>query len=155
MVIPFRYTASPAQVIFGSGSLSRLADAITGQGGKRALVLSTRHQKTEAERIAAALGPLSVGLFADATMHTPVDVTERAMETYRAAGADCVVSFGGGSTIGLGKAIAYRNDAPQIVVATTYAGSEVTPILARRKTVKRRPSGPPAYCPRSSFTTPN
>jgi maleylacetate reductase len=39
--------------------------------------------------------------------------------------------LGGGSTIGLGKAIAYRNAATQIVVATTYAGSEVTPILGQ------------------------
>lgn len=111
--------------------MNRLAEAIAGQGGKRALILSTPHQKAEAERIAASLGPLAAGLFHDATMHTPVDVTERAMAAYNAAGADCVVAIGGGSTIGLGKAIAYRNDAPQIVVATTYAGSEVTPILGQ------------------------
>ncbi len=41
------------------------------------------------------------------------------------------MSLGGGSTIGLGKAIAWRTDAFQIVVATTYAGSEVTPILGQ------------------------
>jgi maleylacetate reductase len=41
------------------------------------------------------------------------------------------VALGGGSTIGLGKAIALRTDCPQIVVATTYAGSEVTPILGQ------------------------
>ncbi len=54
-----------------------------------------------------------------------------------------MVAIGGGSTIGLGKAIAYRNDAPQIVVATTYAGSEVTPILGQtengQKTTVRGP----------------
>ena len=64
-------------------------------------------------------------------MHTPVTVTEQAMAAYAAAGADCVVALGGGSTIGLGKAIALRNGCPQIVVATTYAGSEVTPILGQ------------------------
>jgi maleylacetate reductase len=143
MVAPFRYTASAAQVFFGSGSLNRLGEAIAGQGGKRALILSTPHQKAEAERIAATLGPLAAGLFHDATMHTPVDVTERAIAAYNLAGADCVVAIGGGSTIGLGKAIAYRNDAPQIVVATTYAGSEVTPILGQtengQKTTVRGP----------------
>jgi maleylacetate reductase len=141
MVRSFSYSVSPAQIIFGSGSLSRLPDAIKGQGGTRALILSTLHQKEEAERIASSLGPLTAGLFADATMHTPVDVTERAMAVYDEVGADCVVAFGGGSTIGLGKAIAYRNGAPQIVVATTYAGSEVTPILGQtengRKTTVR------------------
>jgi maleylacetate reductase len=58
-------------------------------------------------------------------------------------GADCVVSLGGGSTTGLGKAIAYRTDLPQIVIPTTYAGSEVTPILGQteggRKTTVKDP----------------
>jgi maleylacetate reductase len=62
-------------------------------------------------------------------MHTPVDVTEAAMQVVAQTQADCVIAYGGGSTIGLGKAIALRTDLPQIVVATTYAGSEVTPIL--------------------------
>ena len=43
--------------------------------------------------------------------------------------ADGVVAIGGGSTTGLGKAIALRTDLPQIVVPTSYAGSEMTPIL--------------------------
>src|SRR6185437_14486770 len=47
--------------------------------------------------------------------------------------ADGVVSIGGGSTIGLGKAIALRTDLPQIVLPTTYAGSEMTPILGETK----------------------
>ncbi len=64
-------------------------------------------------------------------MHTPVSVTQRALLAYDATGADGVVAFGGGSTIGLGKAIAWRNDARQLVIATTYAGSEVTPILGQ------------------------
>ena len=64
-------------------------------------------------------------------MHTPENITEEAMKVARELKADCVVSVGGGSTIGLGKAIAYRTDLPQIVVPTTYAGSEATPILGQ------------------------
>jgi alcohol dehydrogenase class IV len=62
-------------------------------------------------------------------MHTPVEVTERALEQVKAIGADGVVAVGGGSTTGLAKAIALRTDLPQIVAPTTYAGSEMTPIL--------------------------
>ena len=66
-------------------------------------------------------------------MHTPTDITERAMETVRALGADGLVAIGGGSTTGLAKAIALRADLPQVVAPTTYAGSEMTNILGETK----------------------
>lgn len=127
----FTYTANPARIVFGPGSLAQLADEVRQLGGSRALVLSTPFQREDAERLNHELGELGAGVFGEAAMHTPVDVTEQAMKAFADVGADCVVALGGGSTIGLGKAIAYRNDAPQVVVATTYAGSEVTPILGQ------------------------
>lgn len=127
----FIYTANSARIVFGPGSLARVADEIRQLGGTRALVLSTPFQSEDAERLNRELGGLGAGVYSEAAMHTPVAVTEQAMATYTKVGADCVVALGGGSTIGLGKAIAYRNDAPQIVVPTTYAGSEVTPILGQ------------------------
>jgi maleylacetate reductase len=113
-------------------------------GRSRALVLSTPGQRDKAEALAAALGDAAAGVFAGAVMHTPVAETERAVEAYRAAGADCVVALGGGSTIGLGKAIATRTGADQIAVPTTYAGSEMTDILGEtqdgEKTTRRDPA---------------
>jgi alcohol dehydrogenase class IV len=77
-------------------------------------------------------------------MHTPVEVTARAVERVRALGADCTVAVGGGSTTGLGKAIALATGLDQIVVPTTYAGSEMTPILGQTergvKTTQRSPA---------------
>jgi alcohol dehydrogenase class IV len=66
-------------------------------------------------------------------MHTPVSVTDEAVRVVAETAADGLVSLGGGSTIGLGKAIALRTDLPQIVVPTTYSGSEMTPILGETK----------------------
>ena len=66
-----------------------------------------------------------------ATMHTPVDVTRDAVAHARQINADCVIAIGGGSTIGLGKAITLNTALPQIAVPTTYAGSEATPILGQ------------------------
>ncbi|MGV3499412.1 MAG: maleylacetate reductase, partial [Hydrogenophaga sp.] len=43
-------------------------------------------------------------------------------------GADCAVAIGGGSTSGLGKAIALGSGLPILAIPTTYAGSEMTPI---------------------------
>lgn len=128
---PFEFTSLPAHVIFGAGAVERAGEAVRSQGCERAIVLSTPAQAESAKALADQLGPLSVGNFAGAAMHTPVDVTEWALEIARGLGADCTVALGGGSTTGLGKALAYRTDLPQIVIPTTYAGSEVTPILGQ------------------------
>jgi alcohol dehydrogenase class IV len=76
-------------------------------------------------------------------MHTPVEVTADAMRVVAEHAVDALLAIGGGSTTGLGKAIAFRTDLPQIVVPTTYAGSEATPILGEteggRKVTKSDP----------------
>ena len=126
----FEYSAQPARVIFGFGTLPRVTDELNALGRKRAFVLSDPHHATaDATRLMRALGKLGVHLSIDAVMHTPVDVTERVMAKLVAHDADCLISLGGGSTIGLGKALALRTDLPQIVLPTTYAGSEATPVL--------------------------
>lgn len=131
MIASFTYDINPGRILFGPGTLSAVAEAIERLGCKRALILSTPFQRADALELAERIGTLAAGVFSEAAMHTPVPVTLKALAAFEAAGADCVAALGGGSTIGLGKAIAWRNDAPQIVVATTYAGSEVTPILGQ------------------------
>lgn len=128
---PFTYNALPSRVVFGRGTLASLADEVRALGCHRALVLTTAPKAETGHALARQLGELCVGVFAGAVMHTPVDVTARAMEVVAQTGADCLVAMGGGSTIGLGKAIALRTDLPQIAIPTTYAGSEATPILGQ------------------------
>jgi maleylacetate reductase len=131
MIDAFIYAGSPARIIFGNGAVQSVGEWVAKSGCSRALVLSTPFQKADAALLAGRLGGLAVGVFPGAVMHTPVEVTEEAVARVKTLGADCVVSLGGGSTTGLGKAIAYRTDLHQIVVPTTYAGSEVTPILGQ------------------------
>ncbi len=145
---PFVYTSLPSRVVFGAGTLDRVADEILRLKCQRALVLSTLQQAAQANSLAARLGRLSAGTFTEAAMHTPVAITERAVAVARARQADCTVALGGGSATGLGKAIALRTDLPQIVIPTTYAGSEATPILGEtesgQKTTRRSPKVLPA-----------
>ncbi|WP_027802891.1 maleylacetate reductase [Paraburkholderia dilworthii] len=131
MTASFTYQINPGRILFGPGILEAVGDEIGRLGAKRALILSTPFQRADAQKLAGRIGSLAAGVFSEAATHTPVAVTLKAMEAFEASGADCLVALGGGSTIGLGKAIAWRNDAPQIVVATTYAGSEATPILGQ------------------------
>lgn len=127
----FTYSSNPARIVFAAGSSRQVREELQRLGCRHALVLSTPQQRQEASVLNESLGELGAGVFPHATMHTPVEVTEKAMAAYAELGADGIVALGGGSTIGLGKAIAYRNDAPQVVIPTTYAGSEVTPILGQ------------------------
>lgn len=139
----FAWTIHPGRIIFGAGAVARLSDELRAAGKSGALILTTPFQKAAGEALAATLPGLVAGVFAEAAMHTPVEVTARAMTAFADMGADCTIALGGGSTIGLGKAIARRNGAVQFVVATTYAGSEVTNILgeteAGLKTTMRGP----------------
>lgn len=129
MTRPFVFPGLATRVVFGHGTLAQVPAEVARLGHSRALVLSTPHQQDQAQAVASLLGSVAVGVFAGAEMHTPVGVTDAAMALYQSVGASCVVSLGGGSTTGLGKAIASRCGADQIVVPTTYAGSEMTDIL--------------------------
>ncbi|GGI24323.1 maleylacetate reductase [Bradyrhizobium guangdongense] len=131
MIGSFTFENLPCRVVFGSGTLGAAKAEIERLGGKRVLVLATPQQEAHGKALGAALGPLYAGLFAGATMHTPVEVTERAIAAMKACEADCVVALGGGATTGLGKALAFRTGVNQLCIPTTYAGSEMTPILGQ------------------------
>lgn len=125
----FVYAALAARVIFGAGTRKDIGTEMTRLRCRRAFILSGLRHTAAARELESALGNSAAGLFTGATMHTPIAVTEQALREVKEKNADVLIAIGGGSTIGLGKAIALRTDLPQIVVPTTYAGSEVTPIL--------------------------
>ncbi|MGR3468378.1 MAG: maleylacetate reductase [Shimia sp.] len=94
------------------------------------------------------MGPAAAGVYSKAAMHTPVAVTEDALEHLKLSGADCLIGIGGGSLIGLGKALALRTGLAQIAIPTTYAGSEATPILGQTEDGVKTTLTDPAVLPR-------
>jgi maleylacetate reductase len=124
----FDYTSQPMRVSFGAGKVRQLAAEVDYLGLTRVLVVSTPGGRAMAEEVADALGDRAVGVLAEAAQHVPVEVAQRARQAARHAGADGCVAVGGGSTIGLGKAIALEDGLPVLAVPTTYAGSEMTPV---------------------------
>ncbi len=125
---PFVYTAHPARVLFGAGALRQLPHEIERLGARRSLVLCTPEQTESAQQVATLLGERAAGIFAQAVMHVPIATARAARDEARRLGADCAVAIGGGSTTGLGKAIALESSLPILAIPTTYAGSEMTPI---------------------------
>ena len=86
----------------------------TGSGIRHALILTTPHQRSEGERIGGQLGSRFAAAFANAEMHTPVEVTEAAIQVVEINDIDGLIAVGGGSTVGLGKALSARTGLPQI-----------------------------------------
>ncbi len=124
----FTYQGLPTRVVFGAGALEQLPQAIEAMGAQRALVLCTPEQRAIAERVAQGLGDRCAGIFDRAAMHVPMEVAREARDMARQLGADGAVAVGGGSTTGLGKALALDSGLPILAIPTTYAGSEMTPI---------------------------
>ena len=125
---PFIFDARLPRVRFGAGELAHLPDEIAATGARRVLVLCTPQQTWHAQRVSSLLGSLAVATFDQAVMHVPVETVTAAQAVAVAAHADLAVAIGGGSTIGLAKALALKQDLPFIAIPTTYAGSEMTPI---------------------------
>jgi alcohol dehydrogenase class IV/protocatechuate 3,4-dioxygenase beta subunit len=129
----FVYTSHPARVVFGAGTVGRLGEEVERLGCSRVLLLSSGPLAAASAQVRQALGGLLAAEFEGAAMHTPVEVTEQALDVLREASVDGIVAVGGGSTTGLSKALALRTGLPQLILPTTYAGSEVTPVLGETR----------------------
>jgi maleylacetate reductase len=124
----FSHRPLPGRVLFGAGSLAQLPTEMAALSFTRALILCTPEQRDLALQIQVQLGDKAAGIFDQAAMHVPLEVARHARSCAAQLNADCAVAIGGGSTIGLGKAIALDSGLPILAIPTTYAGSEMTPI---------------------------
>lgn len=144
---PFVYDALPGRVVFGVGSFDKVPEEIERLDGKRILLIADRSGEGPADRLAAALGEVIGGRIDDVRPHVPVERAEAAVELARRGTTDLVVTVGGGSATGLGKAVALQLPVRILAVPTTYAGSEMTPIwgltAGERKTTGRDPRAQP------------
>ena len=137
---PFVFAGLPTRVIFGAGRRADAKAECDRLSMKAPLIVTGKHQSVLGAELARELGAAH---FDNARMHTPVVVTDTAMGIFKERAADSVIALGGGSAIGLGKAIALRTDCPQICIPTTFSGSEMTNILGEtaggQKTTRRDP----------------
>ncbi|MEV6057204.1 maleylacetate reductase and hydroxyquinol 1,2-dioxygenase domain-containing protein [Streptomyces sp. NPDC052107] len=143
----FVYTSHPARVVFGAGTVGRLGEEVERLGCSRVLLLSSGPLAVASARVRQALGGLLAAEFDGAAMHTPVEVTEQALDVLREASVDGIVAVGGGSTTGLSKALALRTGLPQVILPTTYAGSEVTPVLGETRDGRKVTQSSPDILP--------
>ena len=142
MPLSFTHDAPAQRVVFGAGSISRIADEAARLGIARALVIATPGSGARlGARVAELLGSRSAGVHAQAVVHVPRAVAEAGLAAARTAKAGGLIAAGGGSAIGLAKIVARDTGLPIVALPTTYSGSEATPIWGtsegERKTTGR------------------
>ncbi|MEU6225203.1 maleylacetate reductase [Streptomyces sp. NPDC047042] len=121
----FTHETLPQRVVFAAGgSPAAVAAEVEALGGTRVMLIASDREKELADPIDKEIAV--VLRHEEVVMHVPVEVAERARRAAADAGADILVSVGGGSTTGLAKAVAMTTGLPIVAVPTTYAGSEAT-----------------------------
>jgi maleylacetate reductase len=123
----------PQKIIFGAGVLPQLPSFLAPFGWQRVLFVTTgsARRSGRAAQIEALLGQALAAAYDSAQPHVPEAQVAEALALARSAEVDAVLALGGGSAIGLAKAVSHHLDgvAPVVAIPTTYAGSEMTPIF--------------------------
>ncbi|MGB4182366.1 MAG: iron-containing alcohol dehydrogenase [Dethiobacteria bacterium] len=138
---------NPTKIIFGEGSIKEIGIEVEALGGTRAVVVTDRGvvEAGLAGEVEEALGRKYVGTFDGAVQDSGFHIVNEGAKFAREAGADTIVSVGGGSSIDTAKGISIllkeggqmqdysgfqllsRPQTPHIAVPTTAGtGSEVT-----------------------------
>src|SRR5512142_2758120 len=144
----FRYTAYAQEIIFGAGSLDRLPEAAEKHGWRRLLLCTGRSLTANGttDAVCRVLADRPVVIYDTASPHVPEAQVAETLELALKHDVDAVIGLGGGSPIGLAKALSLALEAkrtskdtarsshpteqplvPTVAIPTTYAGSEMTP----------------------------
>lgn len=125
MPMSFSHQTLGQQVHFGVGNLTRdVRSEVTRHQAQQTLLIASGSAVAAADELHATLR--IAHRIDGARQHVPVEDVESACDAATQAQADLILCVGGGSAIGLGKAVALKTRAPIIAVPTTYAGSEAT-----------------------------
>lgn len=132
MIKSFDYTTRAQHVVFAPGVLQRLDSLLQEAGWQRALLCTIPRFRASglAQRVQDLLGPRLVASYDQAQPHVPQHQVQEATALANEHQVDAVIGLGGGSPIGLAKAVAHavQPALPIIAIPTTYSGSEMTPI---------------------------
>ncbi|KAK1515489.1 iron-containing alcohol dehydrogenase [Colletotrichum paranaense] len=146
---PFVFGITTPKVLFGLGTVNELLSELKSRKLSKPLIICSPSRTSLAKTIQDNLregGFSDADILDTAIVHNPSDIIGPAVD--RAQGRDVLVSVGGGSAVGLGKAIALRTNMPQVAIPTTYSGSEMTPIIGETKDGKKTSTTDPKILPK-------
>ncbi len=146
--IAFTSDWTRVRVVFGEGVVTHLGAEIDRLVARRALLVTTPGRAAALASIRIALGSRLAGVCDQAVLHVPVDRVRAAVAEVDRMQADALVAIGGGSAIGLAKAVALERSLPIVAVPTTYSGSEMTSIWGMTDGGTKRTGRSDAAAPR-------
>ncbi|MCI0434479.1 MAG: maleylacetate reductase [Gemmatimonadetes bacterium] len=124
---PHAWTSRAVRIVLAPGAAASVGEELERMGARRPWVVSTPGRATLVQSVIASFGSVA-GVFTGARLHVPLTVADDATAQASRSGADAIVAVGGGSAIGVAKAVALRTALPILAVPTTYSGSEMTSI---------------------------
>ncbi len=152
------HTGFAQRIVFGTGAVGRLPEVLRATGARRWLLVTTagRLASEDGAGLVRTLGRSLVSTFDEVRPHVPTTAVEAAVRQARRDAVDGVVSFGGGSSCDLGKAVCFfleqESGAPgasyvdrpavaHVAVPTTYSGAELTPFFGMTDEAARAKTG--------------
>lgn len=127
----FTYKSFPNQIHFGAGKIQELPNILNNyltEPNDKVMVFAESWVQAKIDALVEAVGAEKVHHFSKIIQHVPQTLVEEALATCNQVKPKVMLSIGGGSSVGLAKALALQNRLPIIAVPTTFAGSEQTNI---------------------------
>ncbi|MCS5480900.1 maleylacetate reductase [Corynebacterium sp. YIM 101645] len=151
--LSFEHITLGQKVLFGAGKAADfLVDEVRRKKAERVMVIAGGRELGIARQVTSHI---DVHVWHDeVVMHVPVEVAERARVTAREKKVDLLVCVGGGSTVGLAKAVALTEKLPVVAVPTTYAGSEATNVWGLTKDERKTTGVDDAVLPQTVIYDP-
>jgi maleylacetate reductase len=121
----FAHETLGQRLLFGSGRATQnVSEEVLRLGSSNIMVIATHSAAQSARSVTSGV---KVSLtYDDVVQHVPVEKAEHARRVAAENNIDLLICVGGGSAIGLAKAIALTLAIPILAVPTTYSGSEAT-----------------------------
>jgi maleylacetate reductase len=144
--VTFEHDTPAQRVVLAEGQAAdRIRSELERLGATAVMVIG-------GHRCAALMDELAASMrlrWTEIAQHVPVGLAERARSAAATANIDTIVAVGGGSAIGLAKAVALTRSARIVAVPTTYAGSEATDVWGLTDASGKRTGVEPRVLPAS------
>jgi maleylacetate reductase len=127
MATDFIFNPNPTRVRFGTGAIQMLGEEIERCRISTCIVLCSSNRRELSERYVSKNFPVGSSIFSAAPPEMSIGAFEIVLNEIKAYGANGLIALGGGSPIGLGKAVAATTGISYLAIPTTYSGSELAP----------------------------